>query len=112
MTLNTTLNVLGFIASVSGALIGIAGSLMMANAYHPFSFFGFLRTLPDIALRFAIGGRSRAQEYLSRTQRLAQVNPEDRTLSLAGLCFIFGGFLFQLLGTILSYIGSIASGNP
>jgi hypothetical protein len=109
---SATLNVLGVIASVSGALIGIAGSLMMANAYHPFSFFGFLRTLPDVAWRFVIGGSSRAKEYLSRTQRLAQVNAEDRTLSLAGLCLIFGGFVLQLVGTILSYVGSIASGTP
>jgi hypothetical protein len=112
VTLNATLNLIGFISSAAGAVIGIAGSLMMANAYHPFSFLGFLRTLPDIAWRFLFGGGARAREYLNRTQRLAQINPEDRTLSLGGLCLIFGGFVLQLLGTILSYIGSIFPGTP
>lgn len=102
------LNFAAFVTSVLGAVVGIFGSLMMANAYHPFSFLDFLRALPEIAWKYLTGGSSSAKEYLSRTQRLAQVNPEDRTLSLAGLCLIFGGFFLQLVGTILSYLNSVS----
>ncbi len=44
--------------------------------------------------------------YLGTAEKLARINPEDRALSLAGLCLIFFGFVLQLAGTILSYIGS------
>ena len=102
-----TLNFLGFLASAVGQFVGIVGTLLMANAYHPFSLPNFLfRTTPAAGWRFIRGGSKRVRGYLGTAEKLARINPEDRALSLAGLCLIFFGFVLQLAGTILSYIGS------
>jgi hypothetical protein len=94
-----TLNFVGFLASSTGQFVGILGTLLMANAYHPFAVWHFLsRSAPAAGWRFLRGGSGAVRKYLSTAVKLAEINPEDRPLSLAGLCLIFFGFVLQFFG--------------
>lgn len=102
-------NLAGTLLSVAGASFGILGSLMMAHGYHPHSLRGYVLSLPYLAYLFVRHGTPRVRSCLARQQRFAQLNPENRALSLAGLCLVFFGFVLQLLGTLCSYAGTLAA---
>jgi hypothetical protein len=99
------LNVLGYVISALGAVMGIVGSLFMANAYHRFPFKDLLLTFWDVLVKL-LKGRSAAMGYVEMISRTSQGKPENRTLSLIGLCMVFGGFLLQLVGSTVSFAAS------
>jgi hypothetical protein len=78
----------------------------MANAYHRFPFKDLLLTFFDVAGKL-LEGRAAAMTYVEKISRTSQGKPENRTLSLIGLCMVFGGFLLQLVGSTVSFIASL-----
>ena len=100
------LNILGYAISALGAVLGIIGSLFMANAYHRFPFKDLLLTFWDVAAKL-LQGRAAAMAYVEKISHTSLGKPENRTLSLIGLCMVFGGFLLQLVGSTVSFAASL-----
>jgi hypothetical protein len=96
---STTWNLVSFILSAVGALAGVLGALVMANGYYPGNVRSFLSSLP--ALLFS-------QQRREIAQKLASANPEDRKMTMGGICLIFVGFLLQLAGTFCAFMGTMA----
>lgn len=103
----TAWNTFSLIAAALGAVVGVLGTLMVANAYYPGGVWDFLRSLPSflgLALTFR---RKRMHRRLEIAQRFAGVNHEDRALSLMGICLVFLGFAIQLVGAVCAFLGTL-----
>lgn len=95
---------IGLALSILGAILGIVGSLLMAHAYHlNKAIWGIAKNSLSVGWAFLIGGLSKARKHVELDARFAQLNPEDRAVSLAGVYLLFWSFCFQLVGAILSY---------
>ncbi len=97
-------DVAALVFAVSGAIISMTGTLMMAHAYHANGIRGYLTTLKDVAIQLFAHGFSFALNYWKVQAALGKMNEERRPYSLAGLSLIFLGFLLQCLGSVCSYL--------
>ncbi len=95
-----TWNLVGLVLTGVGALVGLIGTLMIANGYYPGTIGSFLISLPGM-LFDAILFRRKPFEIAQRFGR------EDRTLTLMGVLVIFVGFLLQLVGAICAFTGTL-----
>src|SRR5579872_1504457 len=100
MPSSTIWNTLSLIAAALGAVVGVLGTLMVANAYYPGGVWDFLRSLPSFLFLAFTFQRNRVHRRLQIAQSFGSVNHADRALSFMGICLVFLGFLIQLLGAV------------
>jgi hypothetical protein len=96
-------NLTAVILSVSGATLGMFGTLMMAHAYHANGITGFVMTVISLPRIFCKGGWAGVKDFWSQQASRGSPVHEDRGYSIAGLTLIFLGFFLQVLGNICSY---------
>lgn len=76
----------------------------MAHSYHlDKAISGIAKNSLSVAWVFLTGGLNKARDHVKLDARFAQLNPEDRAVSLVGVYLIFWSFCFQLVGAILSH---------
>lgn len=107
--MSTALNIAAFVVASAGAWIAMAGSLRMAQAYHPFTAWDFVRHIARVAWLYARHDKAAARRLMMTTTEAGSINTEDRVLSLAGLYLVFCGFAAQLLGGLLALASSLIS---
>ena len=93
--------------SLVGVVLGVLGTYWITRWYHPFRFFGFVRSLSSLIYLVATGSLARASALLGAATKLGSTNVEDRAKSLAGIALVFFGFAFQALGALLWCIDAI-----
>jgi hypothetical protein len=96
-------NLAAVVLSVSGAALGMCGTLMMAHAYHANGIVGFVMTVISLPRIFYKGGPAGTRDFWAQQASRGSPAQEDRGYSIAGLTLIFLGFFLQVLGSICSY---------
>jgi hypothetical protein len=102
-------NILALVFSVSGGVLAMWGTLIMASTYHANGAMGYVMSLVHLIGVLLKDGRSGVRTYWRTQAVMGAVNIEDRAKSLNGLALIFAGFLLQVLGNVCAYIATLAS---
>ncbi len=97
------LGLAGILLTSAGAALGMAGSFLMAHAYHPFSFFSFLGHLLSLAARLAMFDLRGFREEIRTTLEVSAAKSVNRAKLLGGLYLVFLAFLISLAGGWMSY---------
>jgi hypothetical protein len=99
-------NLAAVILSVSGATLGMGGTLMMAHAYHANGIVGFVMTVISLPRIYFTGGWAGIKDFWGQQASRGSPTHEDRGYSIAGLTLIFVGFFLHVLGNLCSYAGT------
>jgi hypothetical protein len=99
--MRSAIQILGPLTTVIGIVFSVWGTYLVTRSYHTFSFRELLRFTVEVALRFLRGKPNMARKEIRVVAQFADLNPEVLERSLAGLCFLLWGFLWQGLGAIL-----------
>ena len=99
----------GFLVTSLGSILGVAGALMMARLYHPFSFLGFIGYSFRLTRKFISSSHQEFLRSAEISERLGSINSTRRGYSLIGLYLVFLGFCMQLLGSIISFTSTYFS---
>lgn len=91
-------------SALLGVLLGSVGSYLMTSAYHPFAqrelWKAFIRALGFfVTFRF-----KKALQLISDTVYFAEVNQENKRLSLLGIYILFLSFVVQTVSALLAVI--------
>lgn len=89
------------IATGTGVILGVMGTLLICKPYHPFTVWGLVKHIVSL-IRYAMQeGPNQVSKLVQTTSRLSQINNEDRAKSLLGVYVLVVGFLFQGIGALL-----------
>lgn len=78
--------------AISGLVLEVVGVVMIANKFFNVS----KRSLLLVLFSGLVGG-----SYFRKAVKNARAFPDDATAVLRGVCFIFWGFMFQVIGIIM-----------
>lgn len=101
------LNIVAFSISAAGACLGIAGTLMQANAYYPFAPKQFVEHMFRVVRTLLTKGYRAASEETRVAVKLSESRGEDRVHSLKGLYLVAVGFLLQLVGSAIALMAAL-----
>ncbi|MEP7363109.1 MAG: hypothetical protein ABI972_07630 [Acidobacteriota bacterium] len=107
MPTDAHLNIAAFALSATGATLGIAGTLMQANAYYPFAAKQFVEHMVRVSKTLVTKGYGAAKEEMHVAVKLSEARGEDRARSLTGLYLVAVAFLLQLAGAGLALVAAL-----
>jgi len=102
-------NLLSLVFAAAGAIIGVCGTLMIANAYYPNGVGSFLWSLAEFLGLAVTFQRRKLYRRLEIAQKLA--NAEVRESTLMGVGLVFLGFCLQLVAAFCAFFGTLGDSS-
>lgn len=108
MTVHSATQIAGPAFTLAGVGFGIWGTYLLVRSYHAGSSLTLWKRGVKILMDELSGRRKHAAEQVTVVAHLAQVNREDRGVTLLGYLLIFFGFILQGIGTVCWGIDAVA----